>query len=348
MDKIQTESVKPGTSETTPILLDQTSTTALYFHAALHDGGIRGHFYRFKKAKDENLERITEKDFKSLKLHEGVHIELGSEQIGKLYSELGKRRAIQAQKGFEYGENEYIVISKNDKSPITEENLRVVIEQILERNNSDALWDFLKDFDQEKADQITANHIYCKRKKIIDELKERIDRDYSETIGEESWQRWIYRHNWLFGVNYQTPIEKQKINLVGSMPDYLFPTIDNFVDILEIKLPKFDVIEQDKSHPGSWIWSKDSNKAIGQVVNYLNDIERLRYEIEKLIKKYSGKDIIFLKPRAFILIGKSDDWPPEKKEGLKKLNYALHGIEVITYTDLINRGEVFINVPLDL
>ena len=112
------------------------------------------------------------------------------------------------------------------------------------------------------------------------------------------------------------------------MPDYLFPTVDNFVDILEIKLPKFEVIEKDLSHKGSWIWSKDSNKAIGQVVHYLNDIERL-------IKQNYEKDVILLKPRAYILIGKSDDWTAEKKEGLKKLNYSLHGIEVITYTDLL-------------
>jgi hypothetical protein len=132
------------------------------------------------------------------------------------------------------------------------------------------------------------------------------------------------------------------------MPDYLFPTVDNFVDILEIKLPKFEVIEKDASHKGSWIWSKDSNKAIGQVVNYLNEIDRQRLEIERLVKQNYRKDVILLKPRAYILIGKSDDWLPDKKEGLKKLNYALHGIEIITYTDLLNRGEVFTNVPLDL
>ena len=39
------------------------------------------------------------------------------------------------------------------------------------------------------------------------------------------------------------------------MPDYLFPTLDGFVDILEIKLPSFEVIEEDVGHIGSWVWS---------------------------------------------------------------------------------------------
>ena len=45
-----------------------------------------------------------------------------------------------------------------------------------------------------------------------------------------------------------------------------------------------------------------------------------------------------LKPRAFILIGKNDGWDISKKEGLRKLNHVLHGVEVLTYSDLVKRG----------
>lgn len=53
-------------------------------------------------------------------------------------------------------------------------------------------------------------------------------------------------------------------------------------------------------------------------------------------------DVSMLKPRAYILIGQSEGWSNEKKEGLRKLNYSLHGIEIITYSDLIKRGETFV------
>lgn len=177
----------------------------------------------------------------------------------------------------------------------------------------------------------------------IQELEKRLKSGkYQETRGKNSWQSWIYKNNWLFGIQYQQPIEKQKINLSGSMPDYLFPTIDGFLDILKIKLPSNKVIIEDDSHPGSYRWCGETNKAIGQVVNYLNDIDRLQLELTRKIKTEYEWDIFVIKPRAFIFVGTKDEWNHAKKEALRKLNYSLHGIEVLTYTDLIQRGQEII------
>ena len=154
----------------------------------------------------------------------------------------------------------------------------------------------------------------------------------------DSWQKWIYKNNWLFGVQYKRPIEKIKINISGIMPDYLFPTLDGFVDVLEIKLPDDDVILKDQNHRGSWKWSKETNSAIGQVVNYLGEIDRLRLEIEREVNTNYGYSIKLLKPRSYILIGNSTGWDGGKREGLRRMNHALHGIEVLTYKDLLDRG----------
>jgi len=178
----------------------------------------------------------------------------------------------------------------------------------------------------------------------IKELEDRLQltKQYAETKGKNSWQSWIYRNNWLLGIQYQQPIEKQNINLSGSMPDYLFPTIDGFLDILEIKLPSNDVVIGDSSRPGSYRWCGETNKAIGQVVNYLNDIERLQLELSRAIKREYGWDVFVIKPRAFIIVGIKDGWNEARKEALRKLNYSLHGIEILTYTDLIQRGQEII------
>ena len=87
--------------------------------------------------------------------------------------------------------------------------------------------------------------------------------------------------------------EKTKINVTGIMPDYLFPTLDGFVDVLEIKLPNDEVILEDTSHPGSWKWTSLTNIAIGQVVNYLGEIDRLRLEIERNIKPQKSVKVPF-------------------------------------------------------
>jgi hypothetical protein len=181
------------------------------------------------------------------------------------------------------------------------------------------------------------------RIKILGEFQERLKKDYSETKGDNSWQNWISKNNWLFGVNYREPIEKAKINLSGIMPDFLYPTVDDFVDVLEIKLPKDEVLVEDTSHKGSWKWTTETNSAIGQVVNYLIEIDRLRFENENKVQNEIDQKVLFLKPRAFILIGDSKNWNNPKKEALRKLNYYLHNIEVLTYKDLLDRGNQFIN-----
>lgn len=122
------------------------------------------------------------------------------------------------------------------------------------------------------------------------------------------------------------------------MPDFLFPTLDGFVDLLEIKLPNAEVLIADSSHPGSWKWCSETNSAIGQVVNYTGEIDRLRLEIEKCIFEKYGYIISLLRPRSYILIGDSTNWLPTKKEALRKMNYALHGITILTYKDLLDRG----------
>jgi len=241
------------------------------------------------------------------------------------------------------------VVDRDKVVFVDDQNKKQILEQVINKGYSDDFWALVSSKEPELTDRLMAGRIQANRRRIIDELETRLSSgNFSETSGDDSWQKWIYKNSWLFGINYQPPIEKQKININGIMPDFLFPTLDGFVDILEIKLPSVDIIEKDVDHLGSWVWSKDANCAIGQVVNYLCEIDRLKFEIEKSIQQVYGRTISMLKPRAFILIGQNDSWDFDKKEGLRKLNHSLHGIEILTYSDLLKRGEAFIESAPDI
>jgi len=341
---IKTKTIGKDFAKTSYVLLEETADTALVFSPQIHPGGVRGELVRFRKNRSEKWERIPEEDFRKLELYEGTHIVLGTKQLSILLEEVEKRRAI-AKEGIEHGVHNYVVADEERTLLIDDQNKKEILEQLLSRGYSQDFWSLLSASDPVLADKLTAGHRHFQREKVVEELKTRLSQTHSETSGEDSWQIWIYKHNWLFGANYQKAISKQKISISGIMPDYLFPTIDSFVDILEIKLPGFEVIEEDPSHQGSWRWSKETNTAIGQVVNYVCEIERLRYEIETAIKKKYDRIVSLLKPRAFILIGQSSSWSMEKMEGLRKLNHSLHGIEVLTYTDLVHRGQTFLTSP---
>ncbi len=346
-NNIQTKSLASGVAKATPISLGDTPETKVRFYPILHGDGVSGKIIKFKKDKKVSWKGLKSSDFENhpLAVNGKIEISVSTEGLKDLVRALQAGEEI-VKDGIKYGSHEYITVEKNKVVLIDDQNKKQLLDQILSKGYSDDFWSILVGSDPELADKLSAGHLQMQRRKIVYELKRRLTKRFSETTGNDSWQRWIFENNWLFGANYQNPIEKQKINIVGIMPDFLFPTIDGFIDILEIKLPEDSVIELDPHHSGSWIWSKNSNVAIGQVVNYLCEIDRLRLEIESQIFKKYGRQVSLLKPRAFILIGNSEGWNPEKREALRKLNHSLHGIEVVTYHELCQRGEAFLGTPV--
>lgn len=232
-----------------------------------------------------------------------------------------------------------------------------VVGLIMQKLSSDTRIKWIVDsLSNEELENISTNHIELQRKKVVSQLEERLKWDFSETKWADSWQNWIRENCWLTGANYLPPIDRQKISISGIMPDYLFPRHDGFIDIFEIKLPSDEVIKEDPSHPWSWTWTNESNKAIGQVVNYLWEIDRLRLDIEREIQTKYFKTVSLLRPCAYIIIWNDDNWfidepdiiiralkRQKKLEALRKLNYALHGIEIITYAELVRRWKSFIS-----
>lgn len=320
-------------------ILEETPMARLVFHAQLHSKGIRGRIIRQRrKSKEDKWIPDEAIDIRTLGKSESINIDMKTEAVKNLYSAIIKSLQILKDKGIKYGTNQYAVVNP-DNVIITDENKVTYIKKIINAGYDEDIWDSLVESNPSLVTKLSYARIQSKKQKVVEELKERITKGgFAETAGSDSWQKWIYKNNWLFGIHYKKPIEKTKINISGIMPDYLFPTLDGFVDVLEIKLPNDDVIIKDTSHRGAWRWTKETNSAIGQVVNYLGEIDRLRLEIEREMSISYGHDISLLKPRSYILIGNSTDWVAEKKEGLRKMNHALHGIEILTYKDLLVRG----------
>lgn len=343
---ITTKSIGSGIADIEKdFILNEEPMSRLVFHAQIHSGGIKGRIIRQRRESKTDI-WVPEKsiDIRTLGKNESINIEINTEATKRLYSAILKLANLLRQRGIEYGENKYKIVDP-DSFVITDENKAVYIKKLLSSGYDEEVWNSLAESNPSLVTKLSHARIQIEKQKTVEELENRLNTGgFTETTGNDSWQKWIYKNNWLFGVNYKNPIEKAKINISGIMPDYLFPTIDGFIDILEIKLPVDEVIVADKSHKGSWKWTPETNAAIGQVVNYLCEIDRLRLEIEKSIKENYGLDLCLLKPRAYILIGDNNNWDSKKIEGLRKLNHALHGIEILTYKDLIERGRQSIGI----
>jgi len=347
-DIITTKSIGAGIAEVEEdFILCEESMSRLVFRAQIHEGGIRGRIIRQRReSKEDSWVPDKAINIRDLGKNESINIEVDTDAVRKLYSAILQLARILRVRGVEYGENRYAVVDP-DSVIITDQNKTAYIKKLIEAGYDEDIWNRLVESNPPLVTQLSYARIQECKQKVIQELSQRLETgDYSETSGDDSWQKWIYGNNWLFGVNYRKPIEKTRINISGIMPDYLFPTLDGFVDILEIKLPTDEVLRNDTSHVGSWVWTAETSSAIGQVVNYLGEIDRLRFEIERNVNTQYGYEICLLKPRAYILIGDSVAWGNDKKEGLRKMNHALHGIEVLTYRDLLDRGNQAINIEL--
>jgi hypothetical protein len=88
----------------------------------------------------------------------------------------------------------------------------------------------------EELNKIVQSSAIAAYRNRLQEFRDRLYQDIPETNGDRSWQDWIYNNRWLFGPQYGAPISQAQVGF-HSIPDFLFPTPDGFIDILEIKLP---------------------------------------------------------------------------------------------------------------
>jgi hypothetical protein len=113
-------------------------------------------------------------------------------------------------------------------------------------------------------------------------------------------------------------------------------TLDNFLEIIEIKTPfKEPLLLHDKSHDSYYPSSKLSI-VLGQLMRYIEEIERNRDSI------LSKDQYDTLKIRARIIIGR--DGEKCHQIALRNLNAHLYRIEVITFDQLLRIAERVLNV----
>lgn len=155
---------------------------------------------------------------------------------------------------------------------------------------------------------------------------------------EHEIQEWVYNHLWVFGP-YYIEAAKQDITRDNDKIDFLLKRYDAFYDVIELKLPSchlFDGIEGPVNSPSRENpISSEVKNAISQVIKYLEE-----YELDKANRYYANRQLVH-KPKAIIVIGRRDD---KTNTALRTLNHYFHGIEVLTYDDMLDIGNGLIDM----
>ena len=148
---------------------------------------------------------------------------------------------------------------------------------------------------------------------------------------ESSFQNHLKNHPWIFGSEYSELLDRRTWTRDDNLDFMLRRTVDGYLEIIEIKTPFSEpLFKEDKSHDSFYPSSKLS-QAIGQVLRYIEEIERKR---DSLIAE---DHVDPLKIRARIIIGR--DGNAQGKAALRTFNSHLHRVEIITFDQLLCVGE---------
>jgi hypothetical protein len=131
----------------------------------------------------------------------------------------------------------------------------------------------------------------------------------------------------MFGSEYSELLPRRNWTRDEKLDYMLRRTVDNYLEIVEIKTAFAEpLFVFDKSHD-CYCPSAKLSQLVGQVMHYIEEVERNRDSI----LAHDNEDT--LKIRALAIAGR--DGGSEQQAALRNFNAHLHGIEVITFDQLV-------------
>jgi hypothetical protein len=148
---------------------------------------------------------------------------------------------------------------------------------------------------------------------------------------EREYQRWFEDHPWVFGTEYVRRIPARTIDL-HAQADILLVSVDGFVDVFELKKPSETALLYDSSHD-TYYPSAELAKALAQAMHYL----RVMNENRRALIEDWGEQVF--RPRAIIVIGRSNEWGNSQKQGWRNLRTTQQNIDLLTFDHVLARAD---------
>ncbi len=212
--------------------------------------------------------------------------------------------------------------------------VRTILDQLSEASSSAV--DFVAAFEESSPEAL--RHIsmasrFVEYRNAYERLEELVDNP--KTL-EREFQDHLSKNPWMFGSEYSELLSRRTWTRDDNLDHMLRRTVDGYVEIVEIKTAFGErLFMHDKSHDSYYPSSKLST-IIGQVVRYVEEVERNR---DSIIAK---DKVDTLKIRARAIAGRDGD--REQVAALRNFNAHLHGIEIITYDQLLRTAARVLDV----
>lgn len=351
-DTITTRTVGRGLADVEQeFVLDDKPQTKTVFKAQIHDNGIRGWIYRYKKNSNGDNEEIIPADFRQLHANEGVRIELPTAGVATLHQRFGELSRLLEEQGVLYGEHTFTITDAN-ALVITDENKAAIIGKLLDDNLGEEVWAQLAESNPDIATRLANAQLQTDRTEVVRQFEEMLAND---TLTEDSWQNFFEKNTWIFGYG----LRYQILNVEQTQPtyggahvtgrggqrgDFLMATEaeTKFTCLVEIKRPNTPLLQTVEYRNGVWGVSNEFAGAVSQI-----QVNCARWEIEGARTEGNRelmRNIRTIAPKGIVVIGNTSQLDTyDKCNSFERYRNTMHNPEIITYDELYQRAKFIID-----
>lgn len=300
---------------------------------ALHHYSLKiDHIDRRKSGWFANAERSVRLDGGSPNEIERLYRFLHALMEGSLAEQEGELHVIRSS---DYARLESLLdalpnLASSDKIQL----IKAILDQLDE--SPSVVQEFVSAFEQgrhESIKHIAAASRFVEYRAAFRELVELVQE--SSTL-ESAFQRHLATHPWMFGSEYSELLPRRTWTRDDNLDYMLRRTVDGYLEIIEIKTAFLDpLFVHDRSHD-AYHQSAKLSSVVGQVIRYVEEVERNRDSIK------ATDDEDPLKIRARVIVGRDGD--TRHQAALRSLNAHLHGIEIITFDQLVRIAKRVLDV----
>jgi len=351
-DIITTRTIKRGFADVDEeFILEDKPHTRIAFKAQIHNGGIRGWLYRYKKDVKGDIEAIITTDFRELHANEGIRIELSTSALALLHRKFNELQRLLMEKGIRYGENSFTITDANTLV-ITDENKAKIIRKLLDDNLGEEIWSKLAENNPDIATRLANAQIQTDRQVMVRQYEKMLG---DRSLNEEDWQSFFDDNTWIFGYGLRYQIlrvvqtqpnygGKNVTGRGGQHGDFLMATEaeTKFTCLVEIKKPTTPLLQNSQYRNGAWGSSSELSGAISQI-----QINCAKWEISGS-REDDNRDLMggiyTVAPRGIVVIGNTNQLSSrDKLNSFERYRNAIHNPEIITFDELYQRARFIIN-----
>lgn len=316
-----------------------------------------------KKSAQEKWEDLNTLTLKQMQPDQWFNIDISSSELDtilnyclelkKHYKEEGKRELFNSKR--------VMILAEGEKSQDAEDLINImkekpevkeVVAQILSKNiDPYVLTEYIsieenKSKFLEKLSFEQANDIYTRLRQKITNVK--IMKENINNSSEKFWQDFFTKNpNMLFSIIpsiFQIVCEQPYLggkaidNSGGKVSDYLYKFGTRNSCLIEIKTPVTDLVSnsyRDSYYPPSTELTGAIIQIRKQKDKFMKDYNTLKTESQEKGIHFDAYD-----PKCYVIIGNSDKLTPEQRADFELFRNSLKDIEVITFTELIQKLEL--------